>query len=486
MLDSLLVTLMLLGAASSSGELPFWAVSNVNGAMPQFNGTLAAISAKQEFDPSKTLQWRGGLTFAGSLEAFREPVKGAALQPRAAWLVDEFYGGLRWEKLTLDIGIRHRDMDFLSSDAALGSLSSTGGNIAWSGNSRSLPGYSLALAPVAVPFTRGHFLLFGRYGDYLTFDERYVPGALVHNMQVGMMLRFGRFDFSLALDHYAMWGGESPDFGRMPLTLGNYFRIATGRSASSGSSATESDKINVLGDHRGGECFRFGWRGEGWKLTLQHDIPYDDGSGMGFANWPDGVNTLHFGFDSKERWVTDVLYELGYTLWQSGTRHEGKDASGTYKILGGLDNYFNNQDYRSGWTFWGRTAGLPLMFPAGTRSGTWRQGALTLGVENNRLVYHHFSLSGKLFRRAPYRLMLTYSLNYGTYRAPYEGESQIHQDWGTVVETPIRQFSAGFNGTVPGIFRNSRLWLSYGLYYDGGEVLRNGFGALLGIGIKIY
>ena len=53
-------------------------------------------------------------------------------------------------------------------------------------------------------------------------------------------------------------------------------------------------------------------------------------------------------------------------------------------------------------------------------------------------------------------------------------------------ETPIRQFSAGFNGTVPGIFRNSRLWLSYGLYYDGGEVLRNGFGALLGIGIKIY
>lgn len=487
MLDSLLVTLMLLGAASSSGELPFWAVSNSNGVMPQYNGGVACLNAEMPFDSESELQWRAGLTFAGSLEAAKSPGDPSSITPRAVWNLDQFYGGMRWKNLTLDAGIRHRDLDFLAADPLLGSVSSTGGNLIWSGNSRSLPGASLTLSPLEVPFTRGHFLIYGRYGDYATLDERYVSRALVHNMQLGLMLRFGRFDFSLSLDHYAVWGGESPDFGKMPLTFDNYFRIATGRSASAASGSTESDRINVLGDHRGAECFRFRWRGDGWRITFQHDIPYDDGSGMGFGNWPDGINTLHFGFDNRDRWVTDVLYEFGYTLWQSGTRHEGKDpVTGEHKILGGLDNYFNNQDYRSGWTFYGRTAGMPFMFPAGTRDGSWQQGLLTLGVENNRLVAHHFGLSGKLWRRAPYKLMLTYSRNYGTYRNPYEGESQIYKDWGTVKETPVNQFSAAFTGLVPEIAAGGRLSLQYGLYFDRGGVLRNCFGALLGIGIKIY
>ncbi|MBR5056162.1 MAG: hypothetical protein IKX03_03085, partial [Bacteroidales bacterium] len=82
--------------------------------------------------------------------------------------------------------------------------------------------------------------------------------------------------------------------------------------------------------------------------------------------------------------------------------------------------------------------------------------------------------------------MLTYSRNYGTYKYPYKGESQIYHDWGTVTETPLSQFSAAFTGLVPGIGAGGRLSLNYGLYWDRGEVLRNGFGVLLGIGIKIY
>ncbi|MBR6270309.1 MAG: hypothetical protein IKR30_07065, partial [Bacteroidales bacterium] len=86
----------------------------------------------------------------------------------------------------------------------------------------------------------------------------------------------------------------------------------------------------------------------------------------------------------------------------------------------------------------------------------------------------------------PYKLMLTYSRNYGTYRNPYEGESQIYKDWGTVKETPVSQFSAAFTGLVPEIAAGGRLSLQYGLYFDRGGVLQNCFGALLGIGIKIY
>lgn len=61
-----------------------------------------------------------------------------------------------------------------------------------------------------------------------------------------------------------------------------------------GSGATVSDQINVLGNHRGRELVRLDWYADAFRLALAHDIPFDDGSGMGLQNFPDGVNTIHF------------------------------------------------------------------------------------------------------------------------------------------------------------------------------------------------
>ena len=102
-----------------------------------------------------------------------------------------------------------------------------------------------------------------------------------------------------------------------------------------------------------------------------------------------------------------------------------------------------------------------------------------LGVENNRLKAHHLGIAGKLFRKAPYKLMLTYSQDYGTYHNPYKGESQWGKDWGTVKETPLRQISGAFMGEVPGLLKG--LTFTYGLYADRGELLPDTFGATLGL-----
>ena len=223
--------------------------------------------------------------------------------------------------------------------------------------------------------------------------------------------------------------------------------------------------------------FGLRWRGDGYTVTLQHDIPYDDGSGMGFQNFPDGVNTLHFGLSDKDALVSDVLLEYATTMWQSGTRHDWTDSEGNKHISGGGDNYFNNSEYRSGWTFCGRTAGLPLFFPFGTRLQEWNPSGLVTGVENNRLKAMHFGLAGKLFKKAPYKLMLTRSRNYGTYNRPYEGESQWGKEPDTVKETSLIQLSAAFMGEVP----FGSLAVLYGLYADKGAVLPDTFGATLGL-----
>lgn len=496
--DFFLSLLLLAATAGPSPELPFWATAGQYGIMPESQGALAMVQARSSFDETRTLQWRWGASLAANtsyqmLEGGASYLESFKTRP----MVDELYASLRWKCFTLDAGSKRREMDFLASDPSLGSLSVTGGHVAESGNARTMPGYLITLDPVAIPLTARHLWLYGAFGDFTTTDVRYVPGALVHRTRVFLRADFlERFSFHAGLDHYALWAGDHPTDVDIPVTFSNWFHVVTGSRAGAG--APVMDQQNVIGDQGGSELFRLEYRGDGWTIEAQHDIPYSDHSGMEFHNFPDGVNTLHFGFTDKDRWVSDLLYEYHYTMYQSGSTNgliwtddthyyieEGKDA------LGG-DDYFNNGYYRSGWTHYGRSIGSPLFFPEGIKRGGWRpsSGRMSsdfhpagplMGIENNRYRAHHFGISGKLWKRCPYRLMLTWSDNHGTYKVPYAGESAWQKKWGSVRETGLRQFSAAFTGTLPQLFSVKGLSGMYGLYLDRGEVLPDNFGLTLGL-----
>ncbi|MBR5018585.1 MAG: hypothetical protein IKX53_02985 [Bacteroidales bacterium] len=475
------LSLLLLGALSTGNQLPFWMSANQFGLMPEGSGSLALVKAGTQYDTSKDFQWNWGVSLAGNTEGTAD----------FNLMVDELYASAKWKAFRLDAGMKHVDIDFYGAGmSTLGSMSTTGGHVAWSGNARTMPGYLITMDPVPVPFTRKIMWVRGAFGDFKTLDNRYVKGALVHRQQLFFLFKIlPQLDFQFGLDHSALWAGTSPQYGKMPITLDNYLRVITARHASS--AGTASDQKNVIGDQRGGTLYRLDWRGETWKLCLQRDIPYDDGSGIGgIQNHPDGVYTFWFGFDDKDRWVSDILFEYQYTMKQSGTYHDRKrtpeelaklepsDSWDYYnKIYGGCDNYFNNGYYKSGWTYYGRTIGDPLIVPQGTHTGTWTGKETVLGVESNRLKAHHLSIAGKLFKKMPYKLMLTYSRNYGTYSKQYLGESQWKKPWGTVQETPLRQVYGAFVGEVP--FRH--VSLTYGLYADRGQLLQDCFGATLGI-----
>lgn len=487
------ISLLLLGAMSSSdGYLPYWATTNQYGIMPERNGGLSLIQAQSKFDDEKTLQWRWGTSLA--INEYNNPLdKGSGLVHS---MIDQLYGSLRWKMFTMDLGIKHRENEFLGSSRNLGSLSATGGHLVESGNARSMPGYLFTMEPVVVPFTGGRFLLSGAYGDYATTDNRLVKGALVHRMRIGFHLEpFERLSLSATLDHYALWAGTHPDpeKAQTAITLNNYLRVITGSHAGAG--GTLGDRVNVIGDHGGSEIFKAVYRGDGWTFTVQHDIPYADGSGMGFQNFPDGVNTLHFGLAEKNRWISDILYEQQYTMFQSGTYNQeqfdddGNNINPPGVQTTGGDNYFGNSYYRSGWTHHGYTIGDPLILPTGKHDGTWSSVLANPRMENTRLKSHHFALGGKLFKIHPYKLMLTYSENYGTYRNPYCGESQWHKPWGTVKEKGLKQLSAallgemnihqqksttrlGFGGRVSGL---------YGLFIDKGQLYEDTAGIILGV-----
>lgn len=473
-MNDFVVTAMLLGAISTGGNMPFWATANMYGLMPEYSGGLIQAGAHTSFDESKDWKWCWGI----SLAAREEMHDGFTFIPDEAFLS----GG--WRNLSLDLGIRHEKQEFLGASEYLGSLSTTAGRLAWSGNTRSMPGYTLRLAPANVPFTKGHLQVYGSWGDYLCIDPyTYVKNHAVHSMRAGLRGNIGCFSLTLGIDHWAQWGGVHPTLGQMPVSFMDYLRVISGSSG--GAKSSQSDQHNVIGNQLGAELIQLDWRGKGWSVTARHEIPYDDRSGMRFQNYPDGVNTLAFSFDDKNKWVSDVVYEFQYTLCQSGRDHQRKateeeiatgkdprlytDKWGTWIILGGGDNYFNNGEYQSGWTAWGRTKGNPLFYPVGTRNGTLDHKAFVRGVENNRVRAHHLGLGGSLFHYAPYRLMLTWARCYGNYNPPY-----------TSTEEPLHQVSCSFTAQIP--FLKGALLLLPGIYYDWGDVLpRNNFAATLGL-----
>lgn len=449
-MNDFFVSLMLLGAVSSGGQMPFWEYSNQYDLMPRTSGYTAVFNTGMSYDGTKTFQWHWGVSAALRGDSF----------DGVAFIPDQAYAGVKWRCLSLDLGMKHPYALYYGSSRTLGSLSSTSGNIIMSGNARSMPGYTLSLHPVDFPWTKGHLQIAGAFGDYLMTDARYEGRTLTHNTQMYLIGNFGRFSLTLGIDHLAQWKGTG---------FADYLRVITGSSAGSGGS--QSDRMNVIGNQLGAEKIALSYRGEGWTAGFRHDIPYDDKSGMRFKNFPDGVNTLSFSFDDKDRWVSDIVYEFQYTMWQSGPVHDPETDEHGNPVpwrpglnFEGRDNYFNNGEFRSGWTHHGMTIGDPLFFPAGTRDGSWNRG-ITLGVENNRLRAHHLGLSGKIARRLPYRLMATYSINSGTYDSAFQ--------------PALRQFSFGFNCEVPLV--KAALALVPGLYFDDGEVLKNTFGATLGI-----
>lgn len=488
MLKEFFISLLLSGTLSTNaGTAPFWSTAGEYDVNPRSSGASSLLRMGMGYDESKTLQWRWGASLGVGTDRFN----------RVRPLPDEAYAGIRWKCLSLDVGLRRRERDFMAVGECLGSISTTAGNIAWSCNASTVPGYELQLHPWAVPGLDGRLRLSGRFADYWTIDNRYVRNALIHNTAFSISGDITPWwTLTLALDHYAVWGGVHPIYGRMSTSLSSYFRMLTGRPAAPGE-YTGSDEINVLGNQLGRELIRLDFKGRGWTIVFQHDIPYEDKSGMKFQNFPDGVNSLCLSFDDRTLPVSAVLYEFQYTKWQGGTCERrrataqeiasGKnpklyrEQDGSWSVIeGGADNYFNNWDYCCGWTVGGRTIGNPLFYVDGTLEGNYNPEEICLGTENNRLAAHHLGLTGMLPGKIPYRLMLTWSMNYGTYLSDrYTGVVAYGMQWKDIRQRARHQFCSGFQCEIP--LCSNKLRLIPGVFWDKGEVTPECFAATLGL-----
>jgi hypothetical protein len=128
-------------------------------------------------------------------------------------------------------------------------------------------------------------------------------------------------------------------------------------------------------------------------------------------NRPDGLWGISIR-NAKFPFIKGVLYEYLNTTDQSGPYHD-KDGI----VYGGTDSYFTNGIYQTGWSYFSRTIGTPLI-----TSPTYNSKG-EICTLNNRVQVHHFAIEGDI-RGYQYRALVSLSKNYGTYAAPFEVEKQ--------------------------------------------------------------
>lgn len=294
------------------------------------------------------------------------------------------------------------------------SLSS--GGLLWSGNARPMPKISILVPEyTAVPFTKGYLEFKGGISHGWFGDNQFVKDSWLHHKY--LYLQFGGslpVHVHYGLHHFAQWGGEStdPDIGKMPRGFNDFLNVFFAKHGDENSLTYE--QLNALGNHLGSRNFGLDLDFSQIKTGVYWQTIFEDSSGREFRNIRDGLWGIYLRTKNKDHLINKVVYEFINTTDQSGPIDSKEDNTVMWPI--GNDDYFNNSLYWFGWTFHELVLGTPLItsplvirIPESGYEYIW----------NNKIICHHFGLEGK-HNSLRYKLLATYSLNYGTNVYPFE------------------------------------------------------------------
>ncbi|RRB04209.1 capsule assembly Wzi family protein [Larkinella rosea] len=408
------------GLASSATNTPFWLRSNQFGIVPSQNpivtvraGVFGAVSLVD------TSQNRRAWTLDYRAEVVGNTGKVTQL------LLPEAYIRVTHRALELVAGRRREVIGLVDTTLSTGSWS-------WSGNA--LPMTKIRFGTNGfTPLWRNGWLgvnAFIAHGWFANTD--YMQHSFLH--QKSTIWRLGKpswgFRLYAGINHNAQWGGKSayldPNLavnGQLPGRLSDFgmvFLTIQHRNKQGGANYTNFDGYNRVGNHLGSYDFGLEIPGKTHSLFLYHQHPFEDSSGMIFANLPDGLTgiKLHRAVSSDAVFqVKDLLLEMLLTKSQSGSFLDLYGLS-TLRRGEGRDNYFNNSQYREGWAYQNRILGSPFItrYPDITKK---YQDNSTWIVTNNRIQVFHAGLRARVAGRVDLLAKLSYSINYGTYDVPY-------------------------------------------------------------------
>lgn len=449
------------GAVASSDTPPTWHLSNrqgLSGEVARFGYMRGALSGCHDLSKNYKLSWGADVVAGKNLTS--------------SLYVQQAFVDVAWRMLNLSVGQKERWGELKNHRL------STGGLVE-SGNARPIPQVRIEVPEYYEFFhTNGWFKMRGHiaYGwfsdgewqkDWVAQDMAHTAGVRYHSkaifFKVGKEERFP-LSFELGLQMVAQFAGAIYNKSNIkgnnyknPTRLKDYFKIFIPSSGDSEYSGM--DKENIAGNHLGSWHGAINWQAKSWKARAYYEHVFDDHSQMfmEYGLWNEQLVGIELEFKNF-KWIKCVVLEYFNLKNHAGPVYHDSTDEIPDQVSCRDDNY--NHRWYNGWFNYGMNIGTPL-----ATSPIYNENHI-LNCYNNRNEAFHIGIEGEPVKEISYRLLLTHSNNWGTYKAPF---------------TDIKSNTAGLIeiGYKPSALKGWEVKASYA--FDNGRLLGNNRSALFTI-----
>ena len=227
---------------------------------------------------------------------------------------------------------------------------------------------------------------------------------------MGLLVRFNEKNKIRAqIQHYAQWAGTSPVFGELPSDFEAFVDVFFASKAPE--IDVDGEILKAVGNHLGTYLLDYTFVTGIGEFSVYHEHPFEDGSGTRLANIQDGVWGIHFEPENKKIF-SGILYEYIDTRDQSDSGEAG------------VDNYFRNNVYRSGWSYDGVVVGMPFILFDDSFEVTDSNSPIV----SNRVRVHHFGLKGSV-KKVDWTFKSSIATQLGSFSNPFLPEIDLWHNY---------------------------------------------------------
>lgn len=386
--------------------------------------------------------------------------------------IQQAYLDLKWKIINFSFGQKER-CEYIQNPR----LSS--GSLVESSNARPIPQIRIELPEYwNIPGTKGWFgfrghLAYGWFSDgnwqkdFVYTGKSHTAGVRYHS-KAGFA-RFGNEEkcpltAEIGLYMVSQFGGNTYNHLNKegvtidsPTRLKDYWRAFFPTEGDSQN--TISDQANIAGNMLGSWLGAITWNDKNWKLRLTYEHVFEDHSQMfwEYGIWTEQLVGLELEL-RKFKWIKGVVLEYFNLKNQTGPIYHDSNSIIPDQISCADNNYWHNT--YNGWFNYGMMIGTPLVTsPVYNTDGT-------LGVYNNRVEAFHCGIEGSPLDWLEYRLLLTKSNNWGTYKKPF---IEMTENTSGLIELTFR----------PEVLKKWSITASFA--FDSGKLYGNNYGGMITI-----
>lgn len=429
----------------SSGDLPFWFYANKGGTVDQRSTNFANrfFSRYSYHNSDQSLRLNAG--FDGT----------ARLSQNNTFHFTELYGAIGYSFLNLKVGRFYDTIGMTDDNLSMGSMQV-------SRNATPVPKVQLETDGFTnVPYLQGYVQFKSMISHGWLEEDRYVKNAYLHQKYFFLKINYKMLEGMGGIIHNAVWGGVHPQHGELPSSFNAWKKVLLGSSASEDSNAPGADILNVIGNSVAAYDFRLNVNLDDFRFKAYRMFYLEDKVSTRFRSPWDGMWGAGIELRDQNSFINEVLWEHMNTKRQDSFDYEPR----------GTASYYHNSIYRGGWAYENKVLGNPLILYGSNPNFVGRGN-----ISNNIIVAHHFGIQGRPFDRLNYKVLFTYSRNYGTVNDQTRGSTR----------TPLKELRIDeYSGMIQlnySLFPEHGISLAGGLAADVGDLFgKNRLGLQLGI-----